>query len=129
MSEPWGVIVPTAGVTTHVGTRLSVWAVKSRTEAVNCSVSELPTVAEDALPGFESNQWWGMYGPAGMPTAVVAKLNAELNKILQTADIKERLATDGAQPGGGSPDDLASYLRRDYEQWGKVIKAAGITGE
>jgi len=90
---------------------------------------ELPTVAEDALPGFESNQWWGMYGPAGMPTAIVAKLNAELNKILQTADIKERLAADGAQPGGGSPDDLASYLRRDYEQWGKVIKAAGITGE
>ncbi len=90
---------------------------------------ELPTVAEDALPGFESNQWWGFYGPAGMPAVVVAKLNAELSKILQTADIKERLAADGAQPGGGTPEDLAAFLRRDYEQWGKVIKAAGIKGE
>ncbi|HSN38821.1 MAG TPA: tripartite tricarboxylate transporter substrate-binding protein, partial [Burkholderiales bacterium] len=90
---------------------------------------ELPTVAEAALPGFESNQWWGIYGPAGMPAAVVGKLNAELNKVLHGADIKKRLAADGAQPAGGTPDDLAAYLRQDYEKWGKVIKAAGITGE
>jgi len=92
-------------------------------------VPELPTVAEAALPGFESNQWWGIYGPAGMPAAVVGKLNAELNKVLHAADIKTRLAADGAQPAGGTADDLANYLRQDYERWGKVIKAAGIGGE
>ncbi len=90
---------------------------------------ELPTVAEAALPGFESNQWWGIYGPAGMPAAVAGKLNAELNKVLHAADIRKRLAADGAQPAGGTPDDLATYLRQDYEKWGKVIKAARIAGE
>jgi tripartite-type tricarboxylate transporter receptor subunit TctC len=90
---------------------------------------DLPTVAEDALPGFESNQWWGIYGPTGLSATVIGTLNSELNKILQAADIQERLAADGASPGGGSPDDLATYLQRDYEQWGRVIKAAGIKGE
>jgi tripartite-type tricarboxylate transporter receptor subunit TctC len=90
---------------------------------------QLPTVAEAALPGFESNQWWGLYGPAGMPAAIVTKLNTETNRILGTADIRKRFAADGAEPGGGSPNDLAAYLKDDYEKWGKVVRAAGIRPE
>ncbi|HEV2007555.1 MAG TPA: tripartite tricarboxylate transporter substrate binding protein [Burkholderiales bacterium] len=90
---------------------------------------QLATVAESALPGFESNQWWGLYGPAGMAAAITARLNTELNKILRTADIKQRLAADGAEPGGGTPNDLAVYLKNDFEKWGKVIRTAGIKDE
>jgi tripartite-type tricarboxylate transporter receptor subunit TctC len=90
---------------------------------------QLPTMAEAALPGFESSQWWGLYGPAGLPPAIVARLNTELNKILRTPDIKQRFATDGAEPGNGTPNDLAVYLKSDFEKWGKVIRASGIKSE
>ena len=90
---------------------------------------QLPTMAEAALPGFESSQWWGLYGPAGLPPAIVARLNTELNKILRTSDIKQRFAADGAEPGSGTPNDLAVYLKNDYEKWGKVIRASGIKSE
>jgi tripartite-type tricarboxylate transporter receptor subunit TctC len=89
----------------------------------------LPTVAEAALPGFESSQWWGLYGPAGLPDTIVKRLNAESNKVLQTAEVKKRLAADGAEPGGGTPQQLAAYHRADFEKWGKVVRAAGIKPE
>jgi len=88
---------------------------------------ELPTVAEAApLPGFESSQWWGIYGPAGLPDAVVQKLNAAANKVLATDDIRKVLAVDGAAPSGGTPSDLAAFHRADYDKWGAVMTKAGI---
>jgi len=89
----------------------------------------LPTVAEAALPGFESTQWWGFYGPAGTPPEVIARLNREMNAILTTADTRKRLAAEGAEPAGGTAADLAAYHKADYERWEKVIRAAGIKGE
>ncbi len=86
---------------------------------------ELPTVA-DTLKGFESSQWWGLYGPAGLPAAVVDKLNVAGNKVLVTDDIKKALALDGAEPSGGTPAALAAYHKADYEKWGAVITKAGI---
>ncbi len=90
---------------------------------------KLPTVAEAALPEFESTQWWGLYGPAGMPAEIVTRLNRELNVILGTADTRKRLAADGAEAAGGSPADLAAYHKTDHERWRKVIRSAGIKGE
>ena len=90
---------------------------------------ELPTIAEAALPGFESNQWWGLFGPRGLPADIVNRLNAETNKVLKTGEVIKPLAADGAQPGGGSPADQAPYHQADYERWGKVVKAAGVKGE
>jgi len=87
---------------------------------------DVPTVAEAAL---ESTQWWGAYGPAGLPAAIVGRLNAELNKVLRTDDMKKRLAPDAVEPAGGTPDDLARYLREDFEKWGKVVKSAHIRAE
>jgi tripartite-type tricarboxylate transporter receptor subunit TctC len=86
---------------------------------------ELPTVAE-TLPGFEAIQWWGAYGPVGLPPALVSKLNSDIGRALSSAEVKRRLAADAAEPGGGSPGDLAAYLQSDYERWGKVVKASGI---
>ncbi len=90
---------------------------------------DLPTVAEAALPGFESNQWWGCYGPPGLPAAMVTRLNTELNKVLHSADLRKKFAVDGIEPGGGTPADLATYLKNDFERWGKVVKAAAIKPE
>jgi tripartite-type tricarboxylate transporter receptor subunit TctC len=89
----------------------------------------LPTIAEAALPGFESTQWWGFYAPAGTPAEIVTRLNREMNGILATADTRKRLAAEGAEPAGGSPSDLGAYHRADYERWEKVIRAAGIKAD
>ena len=89
----------------------------------------LPTVAEAALPGFESSQWWGLYGPANLPAPIVTRLNADTNKVLKTADVIKRLAADGAQAAGGTPQQLAAHHKADYEKWAKVVKAAGIKPE
>jgi tripartite-type tricarboxylate transporter receptor subunit TctC len=89
----------------------------------------LPTVAEAALPGFESTQWWGFYGPAGLSAEIVARLNREMNAILGTPDTRKRLAVEGAEPAGGTPADLAAHHKSDYERWEKVIRSAGIKGE
>jgi len=86
---------------------------------------DLPTVAE-ILPGFDSSQWWGMFGPAGMPPAVVSRLNAEMQKALAMADVRKRLAADAADPIGGSAADCAQFLRADFEKWRKVIADAGV---
>jgi tripartite-type tricarboxylate transporter receptor subunit TctC len=90
---------------------------------------ELPTVAEAALPGFEAMQWWGAYGPVGLPAELVSKLNADIGRALLSAEVKQRLAADAAEPAGGSPRDLAAYLKTDYERWGRVVKASGIRAE
>ena len=90
---------------------------------------DLPTIAEAALPGFESSQWWGLYGPAGMPAPIVNRLNTETNKVLKTADVRKRLAADGAEAAGGSPGELASFHKTDFEKWGKVVRAAGVKAE
>ncbi|MDB5922365.1 MAG: tripartite tricarboxylate transporter substrate binding protein [Betaproteobacteria bacterium] len=90
---------------------------------------DLPTIAESALPGFESTQWWGVYGPAGLQGNVVTRLNAELNRILHATETRKRFAIEGAEPAGGTPAELAAYHKADYEKWGKVIRSAGIKGE
>jgi tripartite-type tricarboxylate transporter receptor subunit TctC len=90
---------------------------------------QLPTVAEAALPGFDSTQWWGAYGPAGMSADIVNRLNRELNTILATADTRKRLAAEGADPAGGTPADLAAHHKADLERWAQVIREAGIKAE
>ena len=89
----------------------------------------LPTIAEAALPGFESTQWWGLYGPAGMPAEVVARLNREMNAVLLTPDARKRLLAEGAESAGGNPGELAAHQKADYERWEKVIRAAGIKAD
>lgn len=114
---------PSVSAQTRAG-RLKALAV---TSAKRIAIApELPTVAEAALPGFESSQWWGFYGPAGLPAPIVEKLNAAANKVLATEDIKKALALDGAAPSGGTPAALAAYHKADYEKWGKVITKANI---
>ncbi|MEK7947798.1 tripartite tricarboxylate transporter substrate-binding protein [Pigmentiphaga sp. YJ18] len=89
----------------------------------------LPTIAESGLPGFEANQWWGLWGPAGLPKEVVDKLNAAATKILTSPEAINRFNAEGVDLLSGTPADLTAYLRVDYDRWGKVVKAAGISPE
>jgi len=96
------------------------------TSAKRASIApDLPSIAE-TLPGFESNQWWGMFGPAGMPAEAVNRLNAAAQQALTMADVRKRLAADAAEPIGGSPAESEKFLREDYEKWRKVIRDAGV---
>jgi tripartite-type tricarboxylate transporter receptor subunit TctC len=86
---------------------------------------ELPAVAE-TVKGFESSQWWGFYGPVGLPAPVIEKLNAAANKVLSGEDIKKALALDGAAPAGGTAAELAAFHKADYDKWGAVMTKAGL---
>src|SRR5678816_3092202 len=86
----------------------------------------VPPIAEAGVPGYEAMQWYGLLAPAGTPAAIVARLNAEALKALRSAEMKERLAADGAEPLGGSPAELAALIRRELDKWTRVARAAGI---
>ncbi len=90
---------------------------------------ETPTLSESGLKGFESNQWWGLYGPPHLSGAVVSKLNAEMNKILSNKENKKRFAEESIELMGGTPAQLTQYLRADYSKWEKVIKNANIKNQ
>jgi len=86
----------------------------------------VPPIAEAGVPGYEAMQWYGLLAPAGTPAAIVARLNGEALKALRSAEMKERLAADGAEPLGGSPAEFAALIRRELDKWTRVARAAGI---
>ncbi len=87
---------------------------------------DLPTIAEAGLPGFEQSAWHGLLAPTGTPEPVIAKLNAEVNKLLRSADIVERFAVQGIDVIGGSPAEFAAFIRQDVAKYAKLVKTAGI---
>jgi tripartite-type tricarboxylate transporter receptor subunit TctC len=87
---------------------------------------EIPTVAEAGVPGFEVIAWYNMFAPARTPRGIVNRLNAEVNRMLQQADVRERLRSLGVTPLSGTPEDLGNYLKFEVERWGKLIKETGI---
>lgn len=88
------------------------------------SLPDVPAVAE-ALPGFEVVGWYGVIGPAGMPAPIVARLHAELVRILNTPDIRERIVADGSEPVGSAPDAFRQFMLADLAKWSKVVKESG----
>lgn len=87
---------------------------------------ELPTIAEE-LPGFESNTWFGLYGPRGLPADVLARVNAAANAALAEADVKDKLHRLGIEPAGGTPQAFAKLVERDGAQWKRIITERRIT--
>ena len=90
------------------------------------AIPDLPTVAESGLAGYEVVQWNGVLAPARVPAAIVARLNSEIERMLALPEMKSRLAADGADPAGGSPERFAAFIRTDIDKWAKVIKAASV---
>lgn len=93
------------------------------------AVPEVPTVAESGVPGFDVSSWFGVLAPAGTPREVIDRLHTEIARILTTREVKERLAADGAEPVGNTPQEFAAFIRSELVKWGKVVKGAGIRPE
>jgi len=87
--------------------------------------SELPTVAEAGVPGFDVSAWAGAVVPAGVPKALIARLNAELNKALATPAVREKLPEMGLEIVGGTPDQYAAHIKSEAAKWADVVKRSG----
>jgi tripartite-type tricarboxylate transporter receptor subunit TctC len=86
------------------------------------SLPDIPTVAEAGVPGFEAVSWGGVMAPGGAPPEVVARLNAEINRILKLPDVSEKLQSLGAEIVGSTPQQFAEYLQSEIAKWGKVAR-------
>ena len=90
---------------------------------------DVPTMAEAGVKGFDAGTWFAVMAPAGLPKPIVDQLNKALNAGLADKEVRDNLLSQGAEPRGGSPDDLRQFFTSEYERWGKVVKAAHITAE
>jgi tripartite-type tricarboxylate transporter receptor subunit TctC len=86
---------------------------------------QIPTISEAGVPGYELNSWYGVLAPGATPAEIVAKLGAEIARIVQAPDVRERLAREGVEPAGTSPAEFSAYIRSEIEKWAKVVKASG----
>ncbi|ROZ78829.1 tripartite tricarboxylate transporter substrate binding protein [Ramlibacter sp. WS9] len=86
---------------------------------------QVPTIAESGYKGFEAVTWFGIVGPANLPKEVVAKLNADINKALQAADLQKKLGDQGADAAGSTPEQFGKLIRDDIARWGKIVKESG----
>ena len=89
------------------------------------AVPDVPTIAEAALPGFEVTNWIGVFAPAGTPADIVAKLNAEIMRIMRLPDVQPRLANEGAKFTPTTPNEFAAFQKSEIAKWSKVIKESG----
>jgi tripartite-type tricarboxylate transporter receptor subunit TctC len=114
-----------AGVMSLIkGDQLRALAVTTKSRSPE--LPDVPTSAEAGFPDVEMASWLALLGPAGMPREAIERINAEVNAALKETDLPARLAGLGARPEGGSPDDLAAFLRRETERWKRVVETAGI---
>lgn len=97
--------------------------------ARNAAAPDVPTIAESALPGFESSAWVALVAPAGVPRDIVTRLNAAIGKIGRLPDIVGHLAALGATSQDLAPAQVGTFIRDEIARWGKVVTAAGITAE
>ena len=89
-------------------------------------LSEFPTIAESGVPGYDENTWYGMFGPAGLPPAILNKLNADLVKVLLSAEVKELFTQYGQEMVANSPQRFGEIVRAEVAKWAKVIKEIGV---
>jgi tripartite-type tricarboxylate transporter receptor subunit TctC len=93
------------------------------------ALAQIPTVAESGVPGFDATQWYGVVAPVGTPKDIVARLNAEIRKIMQSKEMLERLNTEGAISAAGTPEQFDAYIKSEIARWGAVVKAAGMKAD
>jgi len=114
----------TTSVLPHVRTgRLRALGVTS-TKRVS-SLPEYPTVIESGVPGFDVSSWYGLLGPAGMSPALVGKISADVRRVSNTPDVRERLLKDGAETADNTSVEFAAAIRDDIQKWKQVVKVTG----
>ncbi len=87
----------------------------------------VPTMQEQGFEGFEATTWYGLAGPKGLPPAVLAKVNADVNTVLAMADVQERLDSYGAEDGGGSPEKFKAFIASEIAKWARVVKEGKVS--
>jgi len=92
------------------------------------ALPELPAIAE-TLPGYEASGWYGLLAPAATPREAVARINSETSRIMKLPEVAQRLAGDGVEAVGTTPELFAAYLRAEIAKWGKIVKTAGIEAD
>jgi tripartite-type tricarboxylate transporter receptor subunit TctC len=90
---------------------------------------DVPTIAEAGVPGYETQNWWGVVVPRGTPPAIIQRLNAEIGVILKSPETEKRLRGEGAEPVTKTPEELGKYVAAEMDKWQKLAKIAGIKGE
>ncbi len=119
------VCMTTASVKPHVQAgRLNALAMSTARRSP--AMPELPTVAEQGFPGYESTQWVGLLAPRGTPAVILAKLHSEFTRVLNLPDVRERLSGAGAEPAGNLPAAFAAQIREDGEKYGKLAAELGL---
>jgi tripartite-type tricarboxylate transporter receptor subunit TctC len=119
------VCMTTASVKPHVQAgRLTALAMSTAQRSP--AMPDLPTVAEQGFPGYESTQWVGLLAPRGTPPAILARLHGEFVRILNMPEVRERLSSAGAEPAGNTPAAFAAQIRNDGEKYGKLAAELGI---
>jgi len=93
------------------------------------ALPNIPTIAEAGVPGYEYTTWYGVFAPAKTPRMLIARLNAEIVKAMETPDIKDRFTALGGDPDPGTPEELRAYMANESAKWAKIIKAANIRVE
>jgi tripartite-type tricarboxylate transporter receptor subunit TctC len=94
------------------------------------SLPDVPTIAAAAgVPGYEAVSWYALMAPAGTPREVINKIHADVAKVLQFPEVRERLAGMGAEPSGEAPAELAARIKSEYERWGEVVRKANIKAD
>jgi tripartite-type tricarboxylate transporter receptor subunit TctC len=91
------------------------------------TLPDLPTVAESGLPGYAAVGWFGVLAPAATPRPTVAKISADVNRVLAEREVREKMLGLGADPSGDTPEEFARFIRDDQAKWSKLMKEAGIT--
>ena len=92
-------------------------------------LDNVPTFAEAGFPAVDATQWYGVVAPVGTPKDIVARLNAEIRKIMQSKEMLERLNTEGAISAAGTPEQFDAYIKSEIARWGAVVKAAGMKAD
>jgi tripartite-type tricarboxylate transporter receptor subunit TctC len=90
---------------------------------------DIPTMREAGLPEIENTAWMAVMAPASTPTEIVERMNAEFNAAMQLPDVREKLAAQYMEPAGGSPADLAAFMRRELQVMTPIIKRSGATAD
>jgi tripartite-type tricarboxylate transporter receptor subunit TctC len=90
---------------------------------------EVPTVAEQGYPGYEAINWYAFMAPARTPREVIQRLHRDLTHVMALPEVRDSFNKQGLEPSPGTPEDLARYMQREYETWGRVVKEAGIKAQ
>ena len=106
------------------GGKLKLLAVSSAKRM--SAIPEVPTIAESGIPGFETGSWQGVVAPAGTPRETVAKLNAEIGRIVTTPEMRDKLGAQGADVRTNTPEEFSGFIRNEMTRWAKVVKDANV---